>query len=46
MIPMNFPELVKAGGPIGMARKAALRAAKEEMEFWLSVLEEYVKRPT
>jgi hypothetical protein len=38
-LPETFEELVRAGGPEGMARAAAERAANEERQFWLDILE-------
>jgi hypothetical protein len=42
--PMTVHELVMAGGPERLAREAADVAAREQRQFWLSVLEEHAKR--
>src|SRR4029453_2068195 len=38
-LPQKIHELVAAGGPKAVARNAAADAARQEMEFWLKLLE-------
>ena len=39
-LPKTFAELVRRGGPEGLAREAARHAARQEREFWLAALEQ------
>ena len=38
-LPQKIHELVAAGGPNAVARNATAAAARQEMEFWLKLLE-------
>ena len=38
-LPQKIRELVAAGGPNAVARNATAAAARQEMEFWLKLLE-------
>ena len=38
-LPQKIHELVAAGGPNSVARNATAAAARQEMEFWLKLLE-------
>jgi hypothetical protein len=39
LAPKRLTQLIAAGGPNGVARNAAASAARQELEFWLKLLE-------